>query len=152
MKSGAFCIWGMGHSECVARSEDAEASVEVQLGVGGLPRHANRLGVGWSSGYADVAQSAEERRGDADTCVDVVVGESVPQRRECVGEQRTKAVVEVLGEILSSFVQRSDEVGVAMSPSVDGFTGDVGSPGGLGVGGTGEQRLERPLLPWGDGR
>jgi hypothetical protein len=60
--------------------------------------------------------------------------------------------VEVLGEVLSSLVERGHEAGVAMSPSVYGFAGDVGGLGSFGVGRAREQRLERLLLPWGNGR
>ena len=69
---------------------------------------------------------SEERGGHPDPRVDVVGGEAVPQRRKGVRQQGAEPVVEVLAEILSSFVQRGDEVGVAMSPSVYGFAGDIG--------------------------
>jgi hypothetical protein len=72
-----------GRSGCV-ESENAEASVEVQLRFGGLPGDANRLGVDWAAGLVDVAQGAEECRGYTDLGVDVVVGEAVPKRSEGV--------------------------------------------------------------------
>ena len=55
-----------GRSGCVVESEDAEAAVQVQLGLGGLPGHADRFGIGRAGGFADVTEGAEERRRDTD--------------------------------------------------------------------------------------
>lgn len=140
-----------GRSGCV-ESEIAEASVEVQFRFGGLPGDANRLGVDWAAGLVDVAQGAEECRGYTDSGVDVVVGETVPKRSEGVRQEGAEPVVEVLPQGRSGFVEGGYEVGVAVSPTVDRFVGDVDDLGGLCVDRAGEQRLGRLLLPWGDGQ
>jgi hypothetical protein len=80
-----FAFRGWGRSGCVAEPEDAEPPVEVEFGLGGLPRHTNRLGVSRAGGLTDVTQGAEEGRRYTDPSVDVVGGEALSQRGECVG-------------------------------------------------------------------